>query len=260
MKPLKWIVVVGGVLILASAVPPRLSRRAARQAQERYQALMAAIGKRDVAAIQKLGGKAIDIYATDLSGESPLSLAEKSGDAATLAALKGWRIPQKDLWRAQKAVETGTTVGLHPPTQEPAFSVPRVESLETANAIEEQINALPEGERKEWALRNFATRLTEAKMIDRARSTALRLQDPKMRIESLLYVGQGAPKGPELDVILDDMKYQIQPLPDASTRDPLYAQLAWLENLRGYPDRARTTCYLIQQEQYKNGTCKSAFK
>jgi len=258
MNWLKWLGVAGAVFLLIVTVPPSLSKRAARLSQERHHALMDAIGKRDVAAIQKLAGKPVDIYATDTSGESPLSLAEKSGDAAVLDALNGWHDRQKDLRRIQRAVETGTTVGLQPLKQEPALSVPRIVSPQMAYTVEQEINALPEGERKEWALRNFASRLAEAKLFDQARSTALRLQDPKMRVESLLNIGQGMPKGPMLEILFDDMRYQIQPLSDAGVRDPLYAQLAWLENLRGYPERARSTCFTIQLEQYKNGTCKSA--
>lgn len=247
------------------------AERAKERAQARHAALMEAIEKRDRAAVQRLGNGPIDIYATDKSGESPISAAEKSGQADILEALKRWRDPQKDLWRAQKAVETGTSIGLQPPKPEPEFNVhakwmdekrrareegrPEPTLTDLAPSLEEQINALPDGERKEWARRNLAVHLSQERNFERARSLIFQLKDPKMRIDALLYIGQMVPSGAEFLSHAGEIRSQIDLALDAAERDPYYAQLAHLQWLRGDPTGAKLTCAAIQADSYKTATC-----
>ncbi len=268
------IVAIAGFVFLGLVQAPRYFReRAERMRLERHQELMEVLRKGDVEAAQRLAQEKVDIYAPDTSGESPLSLAEKSGNAPLLEALRPRRIPEKDLRRAQLAADTGIGIGLASPATEREFNVfaliqgerqkaraagrpePDVESL--FYFIEEKINALPEGERKENALRQFASRLAEAKLNQRARDVSQRIKDVRVRVESLLNISQGVKDLSELRSHFDLTRQEIDRLPESSVRDPLYAQLAHWQKLRGDPDSARSTCAAIERESYKNGACLS---
>ena len=222
-------------------------------------------------AASELARGRVDIYATDTTGESALSLAEKSGDQRMLDALAPRRDRATDLARANRAVDFGYAIGLRPPPSEPEFKVADVIREETdraraaeqpaptpdalADAIERAITALPEGKRKQWAWWNFAIHLYSAGMLARAQDSALQLTDPKMRGDMLISILQHARKGIELERSYEVARREIDGMADPSVRDPLYAQLAHFAGLRGLASAAADTCRAIEAPQFKTGTC-----
>jgi hypothetical protein len=260
----------GALYMLGVALPAHLKERAARAQAVREAMLREAIVKGDPEAVERIARERVNIYTIDATGETLLTLAEKSGNPRILAALGPYRDREKDLRRAQNAAETGTAIGLRPVRSEPEFDVHKtakeesekyqagwgrpIEPAELAGKIQERIDALPEGERKEWALRNFATFLTTKNLQDKAHETAKRLKDPKMQVESLIYIAQSA-QPPLLENMFWDARTSIDKLTTAPEKDPLYAQLAWIQNLRGRDAAARETCYMIQEPKFKEGTC-----
>ena len=253
-------------------VSPHFEAREQRAASERQARLIAAIRANDLAAVQDLVRRPVDIYGTDLTGESALSLAEQSGDRRLVDALAARRDRTADTARAQRAAEFGYAIGLRSPPGESDFDIAAVVREEAdqarfeqrpprsgealADVIEREIDALPDGPRRQWALRSFANHLASAGLPARARHIAVRLDDPAMRGETLVSLVQLAQPGNDLQQGFAVARREIDAIAAASVRDPLYAQLAHFANLRGLTEPARETCLAIESPAYRTGICR----
>lgn len=265
------VAVAGAAAVLYALAVPHFEAREQRAAGERQVRLIAAIRANDLAAVQDIVRRPVDVYATDETGESALSLAEKSGDPQLLAELAPRRDRAADLARAQRAAEFGYAIGLRSPRSEPDFDIaaivradasrarseglPPLSPEALADVIERDIGALPEGSRKQWALRNFANHLAGVGLLRRAQDTAVRLDDPTMRGETLIYLVQLAPRGDEVGRSVELARHEIDAIPDPTIRDPLYAQLAHFADVRGHTGPARDTCRAIAAPEYRTGVC-----
>ncbi|MEO8754361.1 MAG: hypothetical protein ABI624_16955 [Casimicrobiaceae bacterium] len=263
---------IGCVVALGVYASSYREDRAQRNASERQRLLLQAIRDRDADTVEKLVQRPVNIYATDTSGDSALSLAEKSSDRRILDALSPYRDKATDMARALNAVDTGRSVGLQPPPREPELNILALVQEEAENAraeqrpplppaamadvIERKIDALPAGKAKEWALRNFAYHLAERALLPQAQDTALRIVDSRMRAETLVRLAQYARHGDEADKAFGLARREIDGNQEASVRDPLYAELAHFELLRGRSELSRDTCSAIQSPEYLNGSCR----